>query len=97
MTHLCAPTFVFLAGTSSALSIGRRTARGESAASIDRHLFIRGVTIVLFELCPSYFWMPAGRFLLQVLYAIGTSYLFMIHACVASRLRPCSRSSRPRF
>jgi len=78
MTHLCAPTFVFLAGTAMALSIRRRSARGESAGSIDRHLFLRGLVITGFELVPSAFWLPPGRYLLQVLYAIGTSFLFMI-------------------
>jgi len=78
ITHLCAPTFVFLAGASLALSLGRRIERGESSASIDRHLLIRGVIIVALEIVPSYFWMPHGKFLLQVLYAIGTAYIFMI-------------------
>jgi uncharacterized membrane protein len=31
-----------------------------------------------FEIVPSYFWMEPGKYLLQVLYAIGTSFLFMI-------------------
>src|SRR5262245_25298873 len=35
ITHLCAPTFVFLAGASIALSAERRLAKGESARSID--------------------------------------------------------------
>lgn len=78
ITHLCAPTFVFLAGASLALSLGRRIERGESPASIDRHLLVRGVIIVALEVVPSYFWMPPGKFLLQVLYAIGTAYLCMI-------------------
>jgi len=78
ITHLCAPTFVFLAGTAMALSIGRRTEAGESAGSIDRYLLVRGLVIAGFELVPSMFWMPKGMYLFQVLYAIGTSFLFMI-------------------
>jgi uncharacterized membrane protein len=74
--HLCAPSFVFLAGTSLALSLARRSR--ESASTVDRHLLLRGLTIAGFELWVSLFWMPPGRFLFQVLYAIGTSYLFMI-------------------
>ena len=78
ITHLCAPTFVFLAGTSLALSIPRRLRAGESAFSIDRYLFTRGLVIAGFELVPSFFWMDPGKYLFQVLYAIGTSFLFMI-------------------
>ena len=65
-----------LAGTSLALSLARRS-QG-SAWSVDRHLLTRGLVIAGFELWVSLFWMPPGRFLFQVLYAIGTSYLFMI-------------------
>jgi uncharacterized membrane protein len=78
ITHLCAPTFVFLAGVSLAFSLARRTERGDSALSIDRYLLVRGLIIVAAELVPSYFWMPRGHYLLQVLYAIGSAYLFMI-------------------
>jgi uncharacterized membrane protein len=52
--------------------------KGESHASIDRHLLFRGLFIVAAEIVPSLAWMPRGKYLLQVLYAIGTSYLFMI-------------------
>ncbi len=65
VTHLCAPTFVFLAGASLALQVGRRTASGESAWAIDRHLLIRGLVIAGFEIWVSRFWMPRGRILLQ--------------------------------
>lgn len=78
MTHLCAPTFVFLAGTSLAFSITRRVRAGESSLSIDRRLLVRGILILGFELWPSYFWMDRGRVLFQVLYAIGSSFLLMI-------------------
>jgi uncharacterized membrane protein len=76
VAHLCAPSFVFLAGTSLALSLARRS--GDSAWAVDRHLLLRGLIIAGFELWVSLFWMPPGRVLFQVLYAIGTSYLFMI-------------------
>jgi uncharacterized membrane protein len=82
ITHLCAPSFVFLAGTALALSTGRRLGGGngtrEGQASIDRHLLLRGLFIASCELVPSLFWMPRGKYLFQVLYAIGSSYLFMI-------------------
>jgi uncharacterized membrane protein len=76
VTHLCAPSFVALAGTSLALSLARRSK--ESAASIDRHMALRGLIIAGCELWVSLFWMPPWHYLFQVLYAIGTSYLFMI-------------------
>src|SRR5205823_5762155 len=77
ITHLCAPTFVFLAGTSLALSIPRRQRKGESAWAIDWYLLSRGAVIVAFELVPSFFWMDQGKYLFQVLYAIGTSFILM--------------------
>jgi uncharacterized membrane protein len=76
ITHLCAPSFVLLAGTSLALSLARRS--NDSAWAIDRHLLLRGLVIAAFEIWVSLFWMPWGRILFQVLYAIGTCYLFMI-------------------
>jgi uncharacterized membrane protein len=78
LTHLCAPTFVFLAGVSLSMSLARRVERGEPAQSIDRYLLVRGLLIIVAELVPSYFWMEKGRYLLQVLYAIGSAYLCMI-------------------
>jgi len=77
LTHLCAPTFVFLAGVSLAFSLARRV-DSERPLSIDRYLLVRGLIILAAELVPSYFWMPKGHYLLQVLYAIGSAYLFMI-------------------
>lgn len=77
-SHLCAPVFLCLAGTSLALSIGRRKERGDSEWSIDRDLLIRGALILAAEVVfINFFWMP-GRLLLQVLFAIGISMLFMI-------------------
>jgi uncharacterized membrane protein len=77
-SHLCAPVFLFLAGTSLALSIERRSARAASALAIDRDLLLRGLLILAVEVWfINFFWMP-GRLLLQVLFAIGTSMLLMI-------------------
>jgi len=78
VTHLCAPTFVFLAGSSLALQIDRRVASGQSAWRIDRDLATRGVVIAAFELWVSWFWMPPRTWLLQVLYAIGASFILMV-------------------
>jgi uncharacterized membrane protein len=81
ITHLCAPTFLFLSGTALALSTHRRAQRGESARSIDRHLAVRGLVLLGFEVA----WMSLllsaglGRYvaMLQVLYAIGVSLVLM--------------------
>lgn len=78
ITHLCAPTFVFLAGASLALSVSRRVARGESAGGIDRFLITRGLVILLADpLWMSPVFLGPGRVLFQVLYAIGGSMLCM--------------------
>jgi len=76
-SHLCAPTFVFLAGTALALSIHRRTQAGESAWSIDRHILLRGLVVLACEPWFSFFYVGPHGLLLQVLYAIGSSYLAM--------------------
>jgi uncharacterized membrane protein len=79
VTHLCAPTFVLLAGAALAISTEKRRARGESARVIDAHIVTRGVLLVVFELA----WMSPvmlegfGKVLLQVLYAIGGSLVCM--------------------
>ena len=74
VSHLCAPTFVFLAGAAIALSVERRLARGEGAWSIDRHLLVRGLFLVACEA-----WMGVGFTMpvLQVLYVIGASMVLM--------------------
>ncbi len=47
MTHVCAPTFMFLAGTALALSTRRRLSRGESEWSISQRFMARGVILLL--------------------------------------------------
>lgn len=77
MTHICAPTFVFLAGMSLAYSIGRRKARGSGDNRIDRSLLLRG----LFILALDPLWMSlgfGGRTVFQVLYAIGGGLCVMV-------------------
>ena len=78
LTHLCAPTFVFLAGVGIALSAKKRRARGESDASISRSLALRGLFIAALD--P--FWMSPVMMeghgvLFQVLFAIGFSMLLL--------------------
>jgi uncharacterized membrane protein len=77
VTHLCAPTFLFLAGFVLALSVARRLARGEPQRSIDISLLLRGFFILLLDPL----WMSFGfgeGIVLQVLYAIGGSFCLMI-------------------
>jgi uncharacterized membrane protein len=79
ITHICAPTFLFLAGTSLALSVERREKAGESNASIDRYLLTRGLLIALLDpILISRFWGYGGSTAFQVLYAIGLSLILMI-------------------
>ena len=75
MTHICAPTFVFLAGTALALSIGRRLSRGSSAWEIDRELITRGAIIAMLD--PTLISLGLGHFSLSVLFAIGVSMMCM--------------------
>lgn len=79
ITHLCAPTFVFLAGYVMMLSVRRREEQGESEASITRFLITRGLIIAAMD--PLWmrwvFRLPNGLIVLQVLYAIGMSFVLM--------------------
>lgn len=70
MTHVCAPTFVFLAGFAMAFSIVRKHDAGISDRRIDIDLLVRG----LFLMALDPLWMSfgfGGRTVFQVLYAIG--------------------------
>ena len=75
ITHLCAPTFLFLAGTAMALSIARRVERGQSDAEIDRFLVTRGLILIAIE----FVMTPPGltRLVVQVMYALGAAMICM--------------------
>ncbi len=75
ITHLCAPAFLFLSGTSLAMSLEKRARAGADARELDRHLLIRGLVVLAGE---AYLSALQGGVLLQVLYAIGASLLAMI-------------------
>jgi uncharacterized membrane protein len=75
VTHLCAPTFVFLAGTALALSIERRVAQGVNSWEIDKSILIRGAIIA--SLDPTVISLGSGRWTFQVLFAIGLSMMCM--------------------
>jgi len=49
ITHFCAPTFIFLAGTSIALMSKSRLNKGQSEMDISLHLLIRGILLILFD------------------------------------------------
>lgn len=75
ITHLSAPTFVFLTGTAMALSIHQRREKGMDSKAIDQDLLIRGAFIVLLDVMV--FSFAEGKLFLQVLYAIGVSMMLM--------------------
>ena len=77
VTHLCAPTFLFLAGFVLALSVAKRLSRGDAERTIDKDIFIRGIFILLLDPL----WMSigfGGNITFQVLYAIGASLCCMV-------------------
>jgi len=79
VTHLCAPTFVFLAGASLALSVARRQGDGTRSSAIDRDIFLRGALILGLEVVWMSWVFKLGLPLqLGVLYAIGASMLVMV-------------------
>jgi uncharacterized membrane protein len=78
ITHLCAPTFVFLAGT-SAYFVSRRT----SPAGLASFLLTRGAWLIVLELTVVNFAWTTGAYLegsaiyLQVIWAIGWSMVIL--------------------
>jgi uncharacterized membrane protein len=77
VTHVCAPTFLFLAGFVLALSVAKRLSRGDVEGAIDKDIFIRGLFILLLDPL----WMSigfGGNITFQVLYAIGASLCCMV-------------------
>lgn len=75
MTHICAPTFVFLAGASLAISVERRVLKGVAAWEIDKNIIKRGAIIALLDL--TIVSLGSGRLSLGVLLAIGLSMICM--------------------
>jgi uncharacterized membrane protein len=78
ITHLCAPAFVFLSGTSAFLQL----ARGKDRRRLSRHLLTRGLWLVVLEfvVVNRLMWFSVDpRFLgfAQVIWAIGISMIVM--------------------
>ncbi len=77
ITHLCAPTFVFLAGLSAWLY----GARGKSAAEVSRFLLTRGLWLILIEFAVVRlgwtFRLGLDLFFAQVIWAIGASMVVL--------------------
>jgi uncharacterized membrane protein len=79
VTHLCAPTFVLLAGMSLALSVSRRQRAGMEASRIDRDMLIRGALLVGLDVAwMGWMWRLGLPLQLGVLYAIGMSMIGLI-------------------
>src|SRR5215475_4596043 len=78
ITHFCAPTFVFLAGTSAYLQF----ARGKSKGELSRFLVTRGLWLILLEMTIVQFGVtfhPDYRFIgfFQVIWVIGVSMIVL--------------------
>ena len=73
VTHLCAPTFVFLAG----VSVHLQRVGGKSGAAVRRQLLVRGLWLILLEVTVIGFAFNFGEpfLFLQVIWAIGAGML----------------------
>lgn len=74
ITHLCAPTFVFLSG----VSIYLQRAHGKDVRTVSRLLFTRGLWLVVLEFTLVSFGFNFGFILFaQVIYAIGVGMMLL--------------------
>jgi len=74
VTHLCAPTFVFLAGLSAFL----QARKGKTGGALSRFLLTRGLWLIFLEITVLSFGWSFGfpyPFFLQVIWAIGWSMM----------------------
>jgi uncharacterized membrane protein len=76
MTHLCAPVFVFLAGTSIFLQQQRKTTDKLSAHLLIRGLWLIVVELTLVQLVFNFYWQWNVQ-LLEVIWVIGASMTIM--------------------
>ncbi|TYK65260.1 DUF1624 domain-containing protein [Colwellia echini] len=75
ISHICAPVFVFLAGTALAISVERKLSKGFDSKGIDKGILLRGAFIALLD--PTITSFFSGRLTFQVLYAIGVAMMCM--------------------
>jgi uncharacterized membrane protein len=85
ITHYCAPTFIFLAGTVLAISTVKRSERGESGFNISSRMIIRGVLLLVFEYLVVSLAFETGAYYFGVIACIGVC--FMIFS-IARKLPP---------
>lgn len=88
VTHLCAPVFVLLAGTSIFLQQQRKTTRALTGLLLTRGLWLIGVELTLVHLVFNFHWQWNVQ-LLEVIWVIGASMMIMaafIHLRVRSVL-----------
>ena len=76
MTHLCAPVFVFLAGTSIYLQQQRKTKRQLTKLLLTRGLWLIIVELTLVHLVFNFHWQWNVQ-LLEVIWVIGASMMIM--------------------
>ncbi|MFX0184047.1 MAG: DUF1624 domain-containing protein [Candidatus Hodarchaeota archaeon] len=75
VSHWCAPTFVFLAGTSVVLFEANRINKGVQDNEITKHLAIRGLVLLLIEWTLIAWLFSAGFLYFGVLAAIGVGLI----------------------
>ncbi len=75
VTHWCAPTFIFLAGTALALSTVKRLNRGESQRNLTLRIIKRGALLLLFEVLLVSPAFGAATFYFGVIACIGVCFI----------------------
>jgi uncharacterized membrane protein len=79
ITHLCAPTFVFLAGAALSLSVEKRLRKGDQPGALDRFILTRGLLIAALDpLWMSWGLAAWGVVVFQVLFPIGIGLVCMV-------------------